>query len=55
MSKQSRLNKDKAQKEKANSGGSKSTEGSHKNAGTPAAKQSGESAPDMKGFKQEKK
>jgi hypothetical protein len=53
MSKTSRLNKEKAQKAKAHSGGSKSAEGSHKNAGTPSAQKRGESAPDSRGHKQE--
>jgi hypothetical protein len=54
MSKTSRLNKEKAQKAKANPGDTKSAEGSHKNAGTPSAQKRGESAPDMKGHKQER-
>jgi hypothetical protein len=54
MSKTSRLNKEKAQKAKANpGGGSKSTEGSPRNAGTPSAQKRGENAPDMKGHRQE--
>lgn len=51
MSKQSRLNKEKAQKAKASQGGSKSTEGSQKGGASPSQKRN-ENAADAKGEKQ---